>query len=210
MTHEQTIRTAVTCTGVGLHSGAPVTLRILPAAAGTGIVFQRTDLDGFEIEASGQNVARVSYATTLMRQGVMVATVEHLLAALAGSHIDNCIVELDSLEVPILDGSAEPFIEMIEHAGTAELQAPRQFLRVLKQVEVADGNRRMSIGPADDFSISCLIDFPHPLIGVQRGAVDAFGGGVAVQLLRPLVDRLAAASARETHAPAGPEYAVAA
>jgi len=124
----------------------------------------------------------VSYATTLMKQGVMVATVEHLLAALSGSHIDNCIIELDSLEVPILDGSAEPFIDMIERAGIAELEAPRQFLRVLKPVEVADGNRRMRISPADELSISCLIDFPHPLVGVQRGSVEISDGQFARQV----------------------------
>ncbi len=108
LTHEQTIRAAVTCTGVGLHSGAPVSLRILPASAGTGIVFHRTDLDGFAVEASGRNVARVSYATSLMKKGVLISTTEHLLSAFTGVGIDNAIVELDNLELPILDGSARP------------------------------------------------------------------------------------------------------
>jgi UDP-3-O-[3-hydroxymyristoyl] N-acetylglucosamine deacetylase len=111
-----------------------------------------------------------------MRQGVMIATVEHLLAALAGSHIDNCLIEIDSLEVPILDGSAEPFIEMIEQAGTTELEAPRQFFRVLKRVEVAEGNRRMSISPASQFSISCLIEFSHPMVGTQRRDIEIVDG----------------------------------
>jgi UDP-3-O-[3-hydroxymyristoyl] N-acetylglucosamine deacetylase len=111
-----------------------------------------------------------------MRQGVMIATVEHLLAALAGSHIDNCLIEIDSLEVPILDGSAEPFIEMIEQAGITMLEAPRQFFRVLKRVEVTEGNRRMSISPASRFSISCLIEFPHPMIGTQRREIEIIDG----------------------------------
>src|SRR5437868_10044307 len=114
-----------------------------------------------------------------MRQGVMIATVEHLLAALAGTHIDNCIIEVDSLEVPILDGSAEPFIELIEAAGTTTLEAPRQFLRVLKHVEVTQGNRRMSLAPADRFTISCLIEFPHPMVGTQRREVIIVDGKIA-------------------------------
>jgi UDP-3-O-[3-hydroxymyristoyl] N-acetylglucosamine deacetylase len=125
-------------------------------------------LNDFEIPAAPQYVARVSYATTLMRRGVMIATVEHLLAALAGMKIDNCIIEIDSLEVPILDGSAEPFAEMIRLAGRAELEAPRQQLRILKRTEVAVGPRRMSISPAEKLSISCMIEFPHPMIGLQR------------------------------------------
>jgi len=159
-----------------LHTGKPAKITLCPAPAYTGYVFRRVDLNNFEIPASPQYVARVSYATTLMRQGVMIATVEHLLAALAGSHIDNCIVEIDSLEVPILDGSAEPFIELIEQAGTVVREAPRQYLRVLKRVEVADGNRRMSISPAPRFSISCLIEFPHPMIGIQRREIEIVDG----------------------------------
>ena len=105
------------CSGVGLHSGAPVSMRILPAASGTGIVFRRTDLDGFEIEAISRNVARVSYATSLMKKGVLISTTEHVLSAFIGMGIDNAIVELDNLELPILDGSARPFVEMIQKAG---------------------------------------------------------------------------------------------
>jgi UDP-3-O-[3-hydroxymyristoyl] N-acetylglucosamine deacetylase len=141
-------------------------------------VFRRTDLNNFEIAAAPQYVARVSYATTLMRQGVMIATVEHLLAALAGSHVDNCMIEIDSLEVPILDG----IIEMIERAGIVEMEAPRQFLRLLKTVEVALGNRRMRISPATKFIISCLIEFSHPLIGMQRRQFDLVDGQFAHQL----------------------------
>ncbi|HXG93121.1 MAG TPA: UDP-3-O-acyl-N-acetylglucosamine deacetylase [Blastocatellia bacterium] len=176
MTRQTTLAKAVSASGHGLHTGEPSRIRLLPAPAYTGYVFRRTDLNNFEVPAAPQFVARVSYATTLMRQGVMVATVEHLLAALAGSHVDNCIIEIDSLEVPILDGSAEPFIELIEQAGISTLEAPRQFLRVLKRVEVAEGNRRMSISPSDSLSISCLIEFPHPMIGTQRREIEIVDG----------------------------------
>ena len=176
MIRQTTLAREVSTSGHGLHTGKPAKITLCPAPAYTGYVFRRVDLNNFEIPASPQYVARVSYATTLMRQGVMIATVEHLLAALAGSHIDNCIVEIDSLEVPILDGSAEPFIELIEQAGTVVREAPRQFLRVLKRVEVADGNRRMSISPAPRFSISCLIEFPHPMIGIQRREIEIVDG----------------------------------
>src|SRR5215211_5235549 len=135
--HQSTLASAVSISGHGLHTGEKVNLTLKPAPAYTGYVFRRTDLQNFEIQAAPQYVARVSYATTLMKQGVMIATVEHLLSALAGSHVDNCIIEIDSLEVPILDGSAEPFIELIEQAGIAETEAPRQFLHVLKHVEVS-------------------------------------------------------------------------
>jgi UDP-3-O-[3-hydroxymyristoyl] N-acetylglucosamine deacetylase len=173
---QTTLARAVSTSGHGLHTGESVRITINPAPAYTGYVFRRTDLNNFEIPAAPQYVARVSYATTLMRKGVMIATVEHLLAALAGSHVDNCIIEIDSLEVPILDGSAEPFIEMIEQAGIIALEAPREFLRVLKHVEVAEGNRRMSISPAPRFSISCLIEFPHPMIGTQRRDLEISDG----------------------------------
>ena len=179
MIRQTTLARAVSTQGHGLHTGEPARLTLRPAPAYTGYVFRRTDLNQFEIPAAPQFVARVSYATTLMRQGVMIATVEHLLAALSGSHIDNCIIEIDSLEVPILDGSAEPFIEMIEAAGTVRLEAPRQFLRLRKHVEVVQGNRRMSLAPADTFSISCLIEFPHPMIGTQRREVQIVDGQFA-------------------------------
>src|SRR6202040_808157 len=106
------------------HSGAAVTLRILPASAGTGIVFRRSDLDGFEIEAIGRNVARVSYATSLQKKGVLISTTEHLLSAFIGIGLDNAVVELDNLELPILDGSAKPFIEMIQKAGVRKQRRP--------------------------------------------------------------------------------------
>jgi UDP-3-O-[3-hydroxymyristoyl] N-acetylglucosamine deacetylase len=166
----------VTCTGVGLHSGAPVTLRILPAPAGTGIVFRRTDLDGFEIEASGRNVARVSYATSLMKKGVLISTTEHLLSAFIGAGIDNAIVELDNLELPILDGSARPFVEMIQKAGIRRQRRIRTYLRIVREVELREGDKFIAVYPANTYSVSYSINFPHPRIGRQTFCVQLTNG----------------------------------
>ena len=151
----------------------PVQLRLTPAPPGTGYVFVRTDLGGFEIPASVECVAHCSYATTLMRTGVMLSTVEHLLAALRGAGVDNAYIEVDNLELPIMDGSAEVFAEMIERAGRAEQPLARRALRVRQRVTVEQGNRRISVEPADAYEIDCLIDFPHPLIGKQHYVFNA-------------------------------------
>ncbi len=176
MTHEQTIRAAVSCSGVGLHSGAPVNLSVLPAPAGTGIVFRRTDLDGFQIEASGRNVARVSYATSLMKKGVLISTTEHLLSAFIGAGIDNAIVELDNLELPILDGSARPFVEMIQKAGVRRQRKTRTYLRIVREVELREGDKFIAVYPANTYSVSYSINFPHPLIGHQTFCVQLTNG----------------------------------
>ena len=159
------------CHGVGLHSGAPVTLRILPAPAGTGIVFRRTDLDGFEIEAIGRNVARVSYATSLQKKGVLISTTEHLLSAFIGLGLDNAIVELDNLELPILDGSAKPFVDMVLAAGLRQQRRKRTYLRILKEVEVRDGNKFIAAYPASGYAVVYNINFPLP-IGAQSFEID--------------------------------------
>jgi UDP-3-O-[3-hydroxymyristoyl] N-acetylglucosamine deacetylase len=173
---EQTIRSAVECKGVGLHSGAPVTLRILPARAGSGIVFRRTDLDGFEVEAVGRNVARVSYATSLMKKGVLISTTEHLLSAFIGVGIDNAIVELDNLELPILDGSARPFVDLIRSAGVRAQKRPRTYMRILRDVELREGDKFIAVYPAEEYSVSYSINFPHPLIGREKFAVNLTEG----------------------------------
>src|SRR5215813_3464820 len=129
---QNTICRAVATEGVGLHTGVFGHLRLVPAPAEAGIVFRRVDLDNFEIEAKGQNVARVSYATSLMKQGVLLSTTEHLLAAIYSCGIDNVFINIDSIEVPILDGSAEPFMQMLERAGVRRLRKRRRYLRVLK------------------------------------------------------------------------------
>jgi UDP-3-O-[3-hydroxymyristoyl] N-acetylglucosamine deacetylase len=140
----------------------------VPAPADTGIVFRRVDLDNFTIEAHGQNVARVSYATSLMKQGVLLSTTEHLLAAIYSCGIDNIFIDIDSIEIPILDGSAEPFMAMLEHAGMRRLRRKRRYLKVLQPLEVVEGDRRIRISPADNFSVSCYVDFPHPEVGQQQ------------------------------------------
>jgi UDP-3-O-[3-hydroxymyristoyl] N-acetylglucosamine deacetylase len=173
---EQTIRSAVECTGVGLHSGAPVTLRILPAPTGTGIVFHRVDLDGFEVEAVSRNVARVSYATSLMKKGVLISTTEHLLSAFVGMGIDNAIIELDNLELPILDGSALPFVELIRRAGIRKQRRPRTFIRIIRALELTEGRKFIGIYPSDRYSVSYTINFPHPLIGHESRTLELTNG----------------------------------
>jgi UDP-3-O-[3-hydroxymyristoyl] N-acetylglucosamine deacetylase len=164
---QQTIASPVSLTGIGLHTGVPVTLRLAPAPANTGIVFKRTDLDNFEIEARERNVARVSYATSLMKKGVLISTTEHLLSALAAAKVDNAFAEINNLEVPIADGSALPFIKMIAKAGLKRQRGRRGYARVLRPVEVVEGSKRISIRPAEEFRITYRILFPHPLIGEQ-------------------------------------------
>ena len=157
---------------MGLHSGAPVSLRILPAPANTGIVFRRVDLDGFEVEAVGRNVARVSYATSLMKKGVLISTTEHLLSALVGMGIDNAFVELDNLELPILDGSAQPFVELIRKAGFRKQRRPRTYIRISRALELRESNKFIGISPAETYSVSYTINFPHPLIGHETFSLD--------------------------------------
>jgi UDP-3-O-[3-hydroxymyristoyl] N-acetylglucosamine deacetylase len=164
---QTTIQHEVSTEGVGLHTGVFGHLRLLPAPANTGIVFRRTDLDNFPIEASGRNVARVSYATSLMKQGVLLSTTEHLLAAIYSYGVDNIYIDIDSIEVPILDGSAEPFLQLLEQAGIRRLRRRRRYLKIIKPVEVLDHDRRIGIYPADEFRVQCYVDFPHPLVGQQ-------------------------------------------
>ena len=148
----------------------------MPAPAKTGIVFRRTDLDGFEVEAVSRNVARVSYATSLMKKGVFISTTEHLLSALVGMGIDNAIVELDNLELPILDGSARPFVELIRGAGIRKQRRSRTYIRILHAVEMREGNKFIGIYPSDRYSVSYSINFPHPLIGRETCTLELTNG----------------------------------
>ena len=168
MAFQQTIKKPVAVSGIGLHTGVKVTLRLVPAPAGTGIVFRRVDLEGFEVEAHARNIARVSYATSLMKKGVLISTTEHLLATLYAFGIDNVYAELDSLEVPILDGSARPFVEMLEEAGRQRQRRRRGYLQMIRPVEIVEGDRRIAIHPAGCFDVHCTIDFSHPLVGRQE------------------------------------------
>jgi UDP-3-O-[3-hydroxymyristoyl] N-acetylglucosamine deacetylase len=146
-------------------------MRLLPAPAGSGIVFRRTDLDNFEIPATGRNVAKVSYATSLMRQGVLISTTEHLLSALIGMGIDNVIVELDNLELPILDGSALPYVEALRDAGIKTQRRKRESITVLRAVEVREGDKFIGVYPGSGYRIQYRIDFPAP-IGRQETSID--------------------------------------
>lgn len=162
-------------------------LRLVPAPAGSGIVFRRSDLDNFEIPAIGRNVAKVSYATSLMRQGVLISTTEHLLSALIGLGVDNIIIEIDNLEVPILDGSAQPYVTAILGAGLKRQRRRREYLRILKPVEVREnspsGEKFIGVYPGEGYSIDYSIDFPAP-IGCDRFTGDLEAGAYA-ELIAP-------------------------
>ncbi|HLQ76850.1 MAG TPA: UDP-3-O-acyl-N-acetylglucosamine deacetylase [Terriglobia bacterium] len=169
---EQTIASPIEFSGIGLHTGEPATMRILPAPAGKGIVFRRVDLDNFELRADVGSVERVAYATTLMNRGVWISTVEHLLSALYCLRIDNAFVELDNFEVPILDGSGLLYTDAIQRVGIITLDAPRNYLRITKSFELEENGKTIAIHPSDSFSIEYEIGFPHPLIGHQKLEVE--------------------------------------
>jgi UDP-3-O-[3-hydroxymyristoyl] N-acetylglucosamine deacetylase len=139
-------------------------------------VFRRTDLDDFQVEATGRNVARVSYATSLMKKGVLISTTEHLLSAFIGTGIDNAIVELDNLEVPILDGSSRPFVDLILNAGIRKQRRPRTYLRIRREIELREGDKFIAIYPSESYSVSYAINFPHPLIGRENFEADLTDG----------------------------------
>ncbi len=167
MRFETTVQRPVKTSGIGLHSGVPVSVGILPAPPSTGIVFRRTDLENFEISASWRHVARVSYATSLMRQGVLISTTEHLLSVFYSMGIDNAYVEIDNLEVPILDGSGLPWVELIRQAGLKTSRRRRRYLRIRRPVSVEGGGKRITILPADRFLLTCDVYFDHPLVRRQ-------------------------------------------
>jgi UDP-3-O-[3-hydroxymyristoyl] N-acetylglucosamine deacetylase len=151
-------------------------MRLLPAPAGTGIVFRRVDLDGFLVEADSRNVARVSYATSLMKKGVLISTTEHLLSAFIGLGVDNAIVELDNLELPILDGSARPFMDMVMNVGLKQQRRQRVYMRILRELELREGDKFIAIYPAPGYSVAYSINFPHPMIGRETFEVELSDG----------------------------------
>ncbi len=165
---ETTVERPVEASGTGLHHGVPVTIRIKPAPPGTGIVFLRSDLEYFRVPASWEHVTRVSYATSLMRQGVLISTTEHLLSVFYSMGIDNAFVEIDNLEVPILDGSGLPFVELLRAAGVKTSRRKRRYLKILREVCVESNDKRARILPSDRFRLTCEIAFDHHLIGNQR------------------------------------------
>ncbi len=166
--YEHTINKPVAVAGVGLHSGVQVAIRLLPAESGVGVVFVRTDLDGFEIPANWKYVAKVVHATSLMHKGVLLSTTEHLLSVLYSMGIDNIRIEIDNLEVPILDGSGQKFGELLQQAGLRKLRRRRRYMRITKPVKVSDKARQVSIQPCRELELACTTSYNHPLVGVQK------------------------------------------
>ena len=182
MDFQHTIEAPIRFSGIGLHTGAPVKLKVIPAPPGTGVVFRRVDLDDFCVEANIKNVARVAYATTLMKKGVLISTVEHLLSSLYIFGIDNVFIELDNLEVPILDGSALEFVRKIQEVGLRRQAAPRKYLIIEKPVHLRDRDKKISVLPGGSFHITYSIDFVHPLIGKQRFEFEASANSFAKEI----------------------------
>jgi UDP-3-O-[3-hydroxymyristoyl] N-acetylglucosamine deacetylase len=166
MEAQRTLRRQISCAGIGLHSGNKVTLTLKPALADSGIRFRRTDV-GVEIPATVGYVTSLQYATVLGRDGATVETVEHLLAALISSGIDNLVVELTHNEVPIMDGSAAPFLYLVQEAGIKRLSAPRKHIKIVRAVQITDGDKRIAVYPSDHFKVSYTISFDHPLLRHQ-------------------------------------------
>ena len=163
MIKQRTLKNIIKATGVGLHTGDKVYLTLRPAAPDTGIVFRRVDLDpAVDIPAHAENVGDTSLSTTLIKDGVRISTVEHLLSAFAGLGIDNAYVEVSAPEVPIMDGSAGPFVFLLQSAGVEEQNAPKRFVRIKRRVVVEDGDKRAEFVPFDGFKVSFGIEFDHP------------------------------------------------
>jgi UDP-3-O-[3-hydroxymyristoyl] N-acetylglucosamine deacetylase len=164
MLKQRTLKNSIRATGVGLHTGRKVLMALRPGPANSGIVFRRTDLDEpVDIHATAENVGETTLGTTLIRGDVKVSTIEHLLSAFAGLGIDNAVVELSSSEVPIMDGSAGPFVFLLQSAGIAEQNAAKKFVRILKRVKVEDGDKWVRFDPYDGFKVNFEIEFDHPV-----------------------------------------------
>ena len=171
MHKQRTLRRPISCAGIGLHSGKKVTLSLKPAAADSGIRFRRSDLGGQEVPATVDHVGGINHATGLMRDTVRVDTVEHLLAAFVSLGVDNAVVELSSPEVPIMDGSAAPFIYLIQEAGIKPLSNPRRYLKVLQPISLSRGDKRIALYPSDHFKVTYSIAFDHPMLRHQSRTI---------------------------------------
>jgi UDP-3-O-[3-hydroxymyristoyl] N-acetylglucosamine deacetylase len=175
MIKQRTLKNVIRATGVGLHTGDKVYLTLRPAAPDTGIVFRRVDLDPpIEVPARSEYVGDTRLSTTLENDGVKISTVEHLMSAFAGLGVDNAYVDLTAGEVPIMDGSAGPFVFLIQSAGIEEQEVPKQFIRITKKVEIEEGDKWVRFDPLDGFKVSFAIDFDHPIFNniTQRASVD--------------------------------------
>jgi UDP-3-O-[3-hydroxymyristoyl] N-acetylglucosamine deacetylase len=166
---QRTLKTSIRATGIGLHSGAKVYMTLRPAPANTGIVFRRLDLpEPVDVPAEALRVTETNLGTTLEAGAARVATVEHLMSALAGLGIDNLFIDLTAAEVPIMDGSAAPFVFLLQSAGIEELTAPKRFIQILEKVEVTEGDKWARFTPYDGFRVNFEIDFDHPVLQKQR------------------------------------------
>jgi UDP-3-O-[3-hydroxymyristoyl] N-acetylglucosamine deacetylase len=168
--YQRTLKRTITCSGIGLHSGKRVNMALKPAPENHGIVFVRTDLDGAECKARVESIAETSFATILKQGNAEVRTTEHFLAACSALSIDNLTVELDAPEVPIMDGSAAPFVYLLLEGGVVEQARARKYLKITENFDWMEGGKRVSLSPAPGFEIECLIAFDHPLIGRQHYA----------------------------------------
>jgi UDP-3-O-[3-hydroxymyristoyl] N-acetylglucosamine deacetylase len=169
MLKQRTLRTTIKATGVGLHTGARVELALRPAAPDTGVVFHRVDLEPpATIPGDALHVGDTRLSSTLKRDGAAISTVEHLMSALAGLGIDNLHVDVAGPEIPIMDGSAGPFVFLLQTAGIVEQEAPKRYLRILLPVEVRDGDKWARFDPYNGFKLDFTIDFPHPMFGTEN------------------------------------------
>ena len=185
MENRQTLARTVSIQGIGLHSGNRIRMRLRPAAAGTGVVFVRTDRGGVEIPADLDHAGPSFYATVIEKDGVTVGTIEHLMAALYALLVDDVRVELDGPEVPILDGSSRPFVERILEAGRVELSMRREYLTLVRPVEVTRDDKRIAAYPAREYRVTYAIDFDHPQLGYQELSASLWGEGVFADKLAP-------------------------
>lgn len=167
--YQRTLKRPVNCTGIGLHSGKTVNMNLRPAEPDTGIVFKRSDLPGATlIPGDIHHVVDTTMCTTVGNGQATISTVEHLLSALAGMGVDNVLVEVDAPEIPIMDGSCAPFVFLIRNAGLRGQEKPRQFYRVAKEVSITDGDKTVTVSPADEMNVNFTIEFDHPLIRQQN------------------------------------------
>lgn len=187
MAQQRTLKNVIRATGVGLHSGEKVYMTLRPAPVDTGIVFRRIDLDPVvEVPASAQLVTETTLCTGLTCEGAKVQTVEHLMSAMAGLGVDNAYVELSSAELPIMDGSAGPFVFLIQSAGIAEQNAPKRFIRIIRPVEVTEGDKVARFEPYDGFKLGFTVKFDHPMIPASqsRAEVDFSTGAYIKEVAR--------------------------
>ncbi len=187
MIRQRTLRSAVRVSGIGLHSGQKVYMALQPAAPDSGILFRRTDLDPpREVRATALGIGETTLSSNLIEDGVKVATVEHLMSSLAGLGIDNCLVELSAAEVPIMDGSASPFVFLMQSAGIVEQDAPKRFIRLKSSVQVSDGDKWARLEPYNGFRLTFNIEFDHPLINstAQSASVEFSTGAYIREVSR--------------------------